>query len=105
MIPFAALVCAEVDDRCAQGKAVDLSADGNTNGAIVLGDRLALRRTIANVVDNALAHGRAAHVLVSRGCSEVVLVVDDEEDDEENGYPAGPASGDPRTVLSAGDIT
>jgi len=48
----------------------------------VLGDRLALRRVIANIVDNAIKYGRVAHVRLnvrlSLGHETVVVTVDDE---------------------------
>jgi hypothetical protein len=34
----------------------------NQEDAIVLGDRLALRRVVTNLIDNDLQYGRAAHV-------------------------------------------
>ena len=47
--------------------------------AIVLGYRLALRRVIANVVDNAIKYGRLAHLrTTSLGPDTIVVTVDDE---------------------------
>ncbi len=78
MVEFAALVRAEVDDRQAQGEAVDVTSEATFRDAIVLGDRLALRRVIANIVDNAIKYGRVAHVRMSLGQNHVVVTVDDE---------------------------
>lgn len=78
MIEFAALVQAEAGDRRAQGDAVDLTTEEGAGGAIVLGDRLALRRIIANVIDNAIKYGGAAHVHVKLQRRSVVVSVDDD---------------------------
>jgi len=78
MVDFAALVRTEVDDRRAQGGRVELSADEATRDVIVLGDRLALRRIIANIIDNAVKYGRVANLRLQRENSAIVLTVDDE---------------------------
>jgi signal transduction histidine kinase len=79
MVDFAALVATETDDRRAQGSHVGLSADQATRGVIVLGDRLALRRIVANVVDNAIKYGRVARLrLQLENPAAIVLTVDDE---------------------------
>jgi signal transduction histidine kinase len=78
MVEFAGLVCAEAYDRRAQGEAVDVTSEGAVKDAIVLGDRLALRRVIANIVDNAIKYGRLAHVRISLGHETIVVTVDDE---------------------------
>jgi len=78
LVEFDALVQAEVDDRRAQGGAVAWLSAGGSGEALVLGDRLALRRVVANLIDNALAHGQAARVSVQVGTQDVVLVVDDQ---------------------------
>ena len=62
MVDFAALVRTEADDRRAQGSRVELAADEATRDVIVLGDRLALRRIIANIIDNAIKYGRVARL-------------------------------------------
>ncbi|WP_454633144.1 ATP-binding protein [Bradyrhizobium cenepequi] len=78
MVDFAPVVTAEVDDRCGQGSRVDVAIDEAAKGAIVLGDRLALRRIAANIIDNALKYGHAAHVRITLDRASVVLTVDDE---------------------------
>jgi len=78
MVEIATLVRAEVDDRSAQGEAVDVTLEPSFTDAIVLGDRLALRRVLANVVDNAIKYGRVAHLRLSLGRDKVVVTVDDE---------------------------
>jgi signal transduction histidine kinase len=44
----------------------------------VLGDRLALRRIIANLIDNAIKYGRAAHLRIALRQHSVLVSVDDE---------------------------
>jgi signal transduction histidine kinase len=78
MVEFAALVKAEVDDRSAKGRACDLRIAPGAEAAIVLGDRLALRRIIGNLIDNAIKYGGAAHVEVAVSGNAVRLIVDDE---------------------------
>jgi signal transduction histidine kinase len=78
MVEFVALIAAEVHDRRAQGAPVDLVTDAPARDAIVLGDRLALRRVLANIIDNALAYGHAAHVRTALKDGAVVVSVDDE---------------------------
>jgi signal transduction histidine kinase len=46
--------------------------------AVVLGDRLALRRIVANIIDNAVIYGKAAHLSVDTTAEQVTLTVDDE---------------------------
>jgi signal transduction histidine kinase len=84
MVEFAILVRTDVDDRRAQGEAVELTVDIPDHEAIVLGDRVALRRVVGNVIDNAIKYGRVAHVrIVLRGRNVVTSV-----DDEGPGIPA-----------------
>jgi signal transduction histidine kinase len=78
MVEFAALVEAEARDRQAQGGDVKITMDGAARDVIVLGDRLALRRVVANIVDNAVKYGRVAHVHMRLRGDVVALTVDDE---------------------------
>jgi signal transduction histidine kinase len=78
MVEFAPIVTVEADDRRAQGGRVDVAIDEAAKGAIVLGDRLALRRIVANIIDNALKYGHVAHVRMKLERASVVLTVDDE---------------------------
>ena len=75
LVELALVVRTEVEDRRAAGKPVDVRASGDTT---VLGDRLALRRVVANLIDNALRHGTAAHLSVEADNGWVTLLVDDE---------------------------
>ncbi|MBR0969975.1 sensor histidine kinase [Bradyrhizobium japonicum] len=78
MIELAALIAAEVHDRRVHGAAVDLVSDERAQTSVVLGDRLALRRIFANVVNNALAYGRVAHVRTALKDGAIVVSIDDE---------------------------
>lgn len=78
LVEFAALVSAEVDDRRAKGGACDLTIGPGANAAVLLGDRLALRRIVGNLIDNAVKYGGAAHVEVALSGDAVRLIVDDE---------------------------
>lgn len=78
MVELAALVAAEVNDRHAQGAAVDLVTDERARDVVVLGDQLALRRVFANIIDNALAYGQAAHVRTALKDGAVVVSIGDE---------------------------
>ena len=78
MIELAALVAGDVHDRRVQGAVVDLVADERARNVVVLGDRLALRRVFANIIDNALAYGHAAHVRAALKDGAVVVSIDDE---------------------------
>jgi len=79
LVDFAQVVLAEVDDRRAAGKPVELEvADVAGDNTTVLGDRLALRRVISNLVDNALIYGKVAHVSIESDSQSVILLVDDE---------------------------
>ncbi|HEY5756367.1 MAG TPA: ATP-binding protein [Steroidobacter sp.] len=77
LVEFRQVVRDEVDDRSAELAPIHLQSVTSTD-AIVLGDRVALRRVVANLIDNALQYGRAAHVLVDTSEQSVQLTVDDE---------------------------
>lgn len=78
LVDLSALAAAEAADRQAAGAPVGLAADHRPAQTNVLGDRLALRRIVSNLVDNALRYGRRAHLGVGVASGEVVLTVDDE---------------------------
>lgn len=78
LVEFDDLVAAEVDDRRKTGAPVNLTAKAGIEKPIVLGDRVALRRIVSNLVDNALNYGRVAHVALEGGARQVILTVDDE---------------------------
>ncbi|MEO0999013.1 MAG: ATP-binding protein [Pseudomonadota bacterium] len=68
----------EVRDRIAAGAAVTLSIAPGAADAHVLADRLALRRIVANLIDNAIRYGIAAHLTLEAEEGAVTLIVDDE---------------------------
>ncbi|MFC4310474.1 sensor histidine kinase [Steroidobacter flavus] len=78
LVEFRQVVRDEVDDRSAERAPIHLQPVTATEDAIVLGDRVALRRVVANLIDNALQYGRAAHVQVDASDQSVRLTVDDE---------------------------
>lgn len=78
LVEFGQVVRAEVDDRFAEQAPIHLRSVAKDEDAIVLGDRLALRRVVANLIDNALQYGKAAHVQVGTNENCVQLTVDDE---------------------------
>lgn len=75
LIDLAPLVAAEVDDRRAHGARVQLVAP--PADLAVLGDRLALRRALANLIDNALHYGQEARVSLRAAAGMALLQVDD----------------------------
>ncbi|MGQ9365859.1 sensor histidine kinase [Azospirillum sp. A39] len=78
LIEIAALVVAEIRDRREASNPVDVHLGPGAEAATVLGDRLALRRVVANLVANAVAYGRVAHVALAADPHAVTLTVDDE---------------------------
>lgn len=72
------IVRAEVEDRRAAGATIDVGIAPAAAGVAVLGDRLALRRVVSNLADNALKYGGAAHVVLAVDDNALVLLVDDE---------------------------
>ena len=78
MIELGTLVRVEVNDRRTGGTPVDLSCDPAAQDAIIIGDRVALRRILGNLIDNAVKYGRAAHVRTTLDHGVAVVTVDDE---------------------------
>ncbi len=68
----------EVEDRRAAGAPVSLFVAPEAEGVTILGDRLALRRVIANLIENAVKYGESAHLTVSASAQYAILSVDDE---------------------------
>jgi signal transduction histidine kinase len=78
LVDLDGIVRAEVDDRRSAGGRIDAHiAEGAIPGT-VLGDRVALRRIVANLADNALKYGEAAHLALAADGSWFVLTIDDE---------------------------
>ena len=78
LIDFSDLVRGEVEDRQRSGHDADLTVDPSPAGFDILGDRVALRRVLFNLVDNALRYGKSAHLTVGADDGVVALRVDDE---------------------------
>lgn len=78
LIDFADLVRGEVEDRRASGHDVDLTVRSSLAGFEILGDRVALRRVLFNLCENALRYGKSAHVTLLADASIVTLRVQDD---------------------------
>lgn len=78
LIDFAELVRGEVEDRRASGRDIELSIDSMPTGLDILGDRVALRRVLFNLVDNALRYGTSAHVTLKADAGILELFIDDD---------------------------
>lgn len=74
-LDFASLVESAVDDLADTGLEVSL---GSAEPALLLGDPLALRRAVSNLIDNALKYGGSARLQLYRDGENVVLAVDDD---------------------------
>jgi signal transduction histidine kinase len=77
LLEFKEIVAAEVADRRAAGACVEMTVADDISTAL-LGDRVALRRVVFNLIDNAVKYGRRAHLSVSREAQWIVLLVDDD---------------------------
>jgi signal transduction histidine kinase len=78
MIEIDDLIRSEVSDRQANGARIDFHPTTGLHAPVVLGDRLALRRVIANLADNAIKYGHAAHLGTAIQGTTFILIVDDE---------------------------
>ncbi|MDE1157441.1 MAG: HAMP domain-containing sensor histidine kinase [Neorhizobium sp.] len=72
------LVSGEVKDMHASGFDVHFNGTQAIGRARLLGDRLALRRVVTNLVENAVKYGQSAQVSLTTGGTDIVLVVEDE---------------------------
>lgn len=72
------VIAAEIADRQAVGADVGMTAAPDAQSATILGDRLAFRRIIANLIDNALRYGQAARVSLGLQNGQIEVVIDDE---------------------------
>jgi signal transduction histidine kinase len=76
MIEIDDVIRAVVADRQASGMPVDYVPE-HGRAPVVLGDRLALKRVVANLADNAIKYGGVAHVTTRVDGDAVVILVDD----------------------------
>jgi signal transduction histidine kinase len=78
MVEIDDIIRAEVADRQCGGARIDYQPGQWKQVPIVLGDRLALRRVVANLTENAIKYGGAAHLRSTVAGNEILLTVDDE---------------------------
>jgi signal transduction histidine kinase len=72
------VVSEEVEDRREQGAVIHWRPPVTGEQSVVLGDRLAIRRIIANLIDNALNYGKAAQITLKGDGTTLLLIVDDQ---------------------------
>lgn len=78
LVDIGVLATDEVEDRRRQHGRIDFVANAESLRAQVLGDRLALRRVMANLIDNALKYGSSARLQLAIHARTVVMTVDDD---------------------------
>ncbi|CAN5336272.1 ATP-binding protein [soil metagenome] len=78
MVEIDDLIGTEVRDRQSNGAPVDFCPAATDRLAVVLGDRLALRRVVANLIDNAIKYGSAAHLASVIQDDHITLTIDDD---------------------------
>jgi signal transduction histidine kinase len=78
MVEIDDIIRAEVADRRSGGARIDYQGGHWEQVPIVLGDRLALRRVVANLADNAIKCGGSAHLRSMIIGKDFLLTVDDE---------------------------
>ena len=78
MVEIDDIIRAEVADRQSGGARIDYQGGHWEQVPIVLGDRLALRRVVANLADNAIKYGGSAHLRSMIVDKDFLLTVDDE---------------------------
>jgi signal transduction histidine kinase len=78
MVEIDDIIRAEVADRRSGGARIDYQGGHWEQVPIVLGDRLALRRVVANLADNAIKYGGSAHLRGMIVDKDFLLTVDDE---------------------------
>lgn len=72
------LVAADCAALAEAGRPVVLEDASEDDPLTVLGDRVAIRRIVANLIDNAIKYGEVAHVSLRRDGVLAVLVVEDQ---------------------------
>ncbi|WMS43892.1 HAMP domain-containing sensor histidine kinase [Acuticoccus sp. MNP-M23] len=79
LMVLAEIVEEEVTDRAHHGATATCTVAPAAADLTVLGDRLAIRRIVANLIDNAIKYGHAAHVAVTAPASGCLAVTVDDE--------------------------
>lgn len=74
LVELSEVVRSETADRQA---AIAVTVSPEAENAAVLGDRLALKRVVANLIDNALRYGNRVEISVKKDLGELELAVDD----------------------------
>ena len=77
MVEIDDIIRAEVADRRSGGARIDYQGGHWEQVPTVLGDRLALRRVVANLADNAIKYGGSAHLRSTIVDKDFLLTVDD----------------------------
>ncbi|GEO83472.1 MULTISPECIES: sensor histidine kinase [Alphaproteobacteria] len=78
LLEIAPIVEAEAGNDGSAMASRTLVVSGSAASAMLIGDRLALRRIVSNLVDNAVKYGQRAHVTLDVEDGWIVLIVDDE---------------------------
>ncbi len=76
LVDFGELVRMESADKGHDGL-VALSVSCRPDELHLLGDKLALRRVVGNIIENAIKYGRCARITLVREASDIVMTVDD----------------------------
>lgn len=77
LVDLAEILVREAEDRRLAGACVSLDLPEPVRTAQVLGDALALRRCVANLIDNAVQYGREARVSAALRDKRVLVLIDD----------------------------
>src|SRR5690606_24032111 len=77
LVDLAEILVREAEDRRLAGACVTLDLPEPVRTAQVLGDALALRRCVANLIDNAVQYGREARVSAALRDKRVLVLIDD----------------------------
>ncbi|MGF1454874.1 MAG: ATP-binding protein [Alphaproteobacteria bacterium] len=78
LIDLSDLLDAEIRDRRAEGARADLTVSPAARQAQILGDRLALRRIVSNLVENGLRYGNSVHLSLNADRRSILIIVDDD---------------------------
>jgi signal transduction histidine kinase len=77
LVDIRELLLLEKDARPEQKTALQTTPDGPNDRIYVLGNRLALRRVFSNLIDNAIAYGHEARIVLATTAERVVATIDD----------------------------
>lgn len=77
LIDIAPILHREIEDRRRANAIVSLDVSPEAEAAQVLGDAIALRRLLANLIENAISYGREARISADVRHGQLVVSVDD----------------------------